>query len=350
MANAVTLVVSGGLDARTGGYIYDRHVVDGLTRRGWAVDVLVLDDSFPRPTAAASAHAERTFNGIPDRTVTLVDSLVLGAIPDIIERHGARLRIVALMHLPLAADVGLDAASASRFALAERRALGAATAVIVTGRATLKLLEGALVQAPVVVIEPGTDPVPLARGSGAALVHLLCVATLNPGKGHEDLISALAAVPSRAWRLTCVGSLTRDQRTVERVQALIREAGLEGLVSLAGALDGPALEAAYDRSDLFVLATLRETYGMAVAEALAHGLPVVSTDTGAIADLVGPDAGMIVSPGDVPALIDVLSQVIGDAALRSRLAAGARRVRESLPRWDDMVSRMAATLESIDHG
>ena len=55
----------------------------------------------------------------------------------------------------------------------------------------------------------------------------------------------------------------------------------------------------YDRTDVFVLATLRETYGMAVAEALAHGLPVVSTSTGAIPALVGTDAGLLVAPGDV---------------------------------------------------
>jgi glycosyltransferase involved in cell wall biosynthesis len=351
MANAVTLVVAGNLNARTGGYIYDRHVVDGLRERNWSVDVRVLADSFPRPTAAASAHAERTFDTIRDGTVTLVDSLVLGAIPDIIERHGTRLRVVALMHLPLAADVGLDEDSASRFAVAERRALGAAAAVVVTGRATLKLLDSSLVSSSrVFVIEPGTDPVPLARGSGGTRIHLLCVATLNPGKGHEDLLSALAAIPSREWRLTCAGSLTRDPRTVERVRALTRDAGLDDLVSLTGELDGRALEAVYDRSDVFVLATLRETYGMAVAEALARGLPVVSTRTGAIPDLVGSEAGLLVAPGDVPALTDVLSHVLRDPALRKRLADGARRVRASLPGWDDMVSKMANTLESIGHG
>ena len=102
-------------------------------------------------------------------------------------------------------------------------------------------------------------------------------------------------------------------------------------MSLVGELDASALEDFYDRSDLFVLATLRETYGMAVAEALAHGLPVVSTRTGAIPDLVGSDAGLLVPPGDVQALTDALSRVIGDADLRARLAAGARDVRPTLP-------------------
>jgi glycosyltransferase involved in cell wall biosynthesis len=175
------------------------------------------------------------------------------------------------------------------------------------------------------------------------------VATLNPGKGYEDLLSALAAVPSGNWRLTCAGSLTRHPPTVVRVRALIRELGLTSRVMLVGEQDANALGDLYDRSDVFVLATLRETYGMAVAEALSRGIPVVSTMTGAIPDLVGSDAGLLVMPGDVQGLTAAIWQFLSDASLRTRLAAGARRVRPLLPGWDDMVAKMAETLESLDH-
>ncbi len=104
-------------------------------------------------------------------------------------------------------------------------------------------------------------------------------------------------------------------------------------MSFVGDLDAEALAVCYDGADVFVLATLQETYGMAVSEALARGLPVVTTTTGAIPRLVGPDAGLLVPPGDVEALADALSRVIGDAGLRARLAAGARRVRDGLPNW-----------------
>ena len=67
-----------------------------------------------------------------------------------------------------------------------------------------------------------------------------------------------------------------------RVRALIREHALEDRVSLLGDLDADALAAEYDRADLFVLPTLYEGYGMAVAEALARGVPVISTATGAM--------------------------------------------------------------------
>ncbi len=110
------------------------------------------------------------------------------------------------------------------------------------------------------------------------------------------------------------------------------------------------MNAIYDTADLFVLATLHETYGMAVAEALARGLPVVSTTTGAIADLVGDDAGVLVPPGDEAALADALSHVIGDRRLYEQLVAGARRARARLPAWDEALSKMTAALERVTLG
>jgi glycosyltransferase involved in cell wall biosynthesis len=348
MTRPVVLVVPGDLGSRTGGYIYDRRIVDGLRTRGWTVDVQMLDGSFPRPTTSATAHAREVFANLPNGTVTIVDSLALGAIAEIVEQHCFRLRIVALMHLPLAADVGLDEEAAARFAADERRALRAATLVVVTGRATIPLLAGYdVAPATLIVIEPGTDPAPVAHGSGGGPLQLLAVATLNPGKGHDDLIAALAAVPSRNWHLTCAGSLTRHPPTVIRIRAMIRDLRLEDHVTLAGDLDPVALEEQYNRSDVFVLATLRETYGMAVAEALAHGIPVLTTSTGAAPQLVGTDAGLLVAPGDVQALTDALTRVLTDHDLRRRLATGARRVRPQLRRWDETIATMATTLESI---
>jgi glycosyltransferase involved in cell wall biosynthesis len=90
---------------------------------------------------------------------------------------------------------------------------------------------------------------------------------------------------------------------------------------------------------------------MAVAEALARGLPVVGTTTGAIADLVGDGAGLLVPPGNTGALTEAVARVLGDAPLRARLADGARRVRDHLPSWEHAVGKMDAALASLDtHG
>ncbi len=90
---------------------------------------------------------------------------------------------------------------------------------------------------------------------------------------------------------------------------------------------------------------------MAVAEALARGLPVVATMTGAIPDLVGDGAGLLVPVGDTHALVDALSRVVDDADLRANLAESARRVRHRLPGWDETSGHMAAALDwLVAHG
>jgi glycosyltransferase involved in cell wall biosynthesis len=341
-------IVPGSLDSRTGGYEYDRRIVAGLRARGWSVEVRELDGSFPHPTSAALAGAARALAAIDDRGTVLIDGLALGAMPAEVEREAHRLRIVGLIHLPLAAEIGLSPDMAARLEASERRAIAAASLVIVTGRGTAAALtRNGVAPNLITIVEPGTDRGPLARGSHGGPVQLLCVATLNPGKGHEILFQALAAVGHRNWRLTCAGSLDRHPETVRRLRACLRTLGLEDRVQLAGELDAAALARCYHDADFFVLATLHETYGMAVAEALGHGLPVVSTATGAIPELVGHDAGLTVPPRDTGALTAALSRMLDDPRLRARLAEGARRVRDRLPTWEDASGKTAAALERV---
>ena len=130
----------GPLQARTGGYIYDRRMVDGLRRLGWRVDVLELDASFPHPTPArtASTPSARSRPLREDHHHRRQPRAWRHAGDHLREAPGCRL--VALVHLPLAAAIGLDREDAARFEDGERRALAAAALVVVTGRAALPLI------------------------------------------------------------------------------------------------------------------------------------------------------------------------------------------------------------------
>jgi glycosyltransferase involved in cell wall biosynthesis len=96
-----------------------------------------------------------------------------------------------------------------------------------------------------------------------------------------------------------------------------------------------------------VLPTLYEGYGMVVAEALARGLPVVATRTGAIGDLVTSDAGVVVEPGNTDTLAYALSRVLADGGYRQQLAQGARNIRARLPTWDESCDALARLLETV---
>jgi glycosyltransferase involved in cell wall biosynthesis len=333
-------------------------MIDGLRARGWGVGVRALDDSFPRPTGAALKAAAQALAEIPDGALVLIDGLALGAMPSEVARERHRLRLVALVHMPLAADVALEPEVAARFEASERLALEAVACAVATGESTRAVLAGyGVPPGRIALVEPGTERGPLSRGSsrarvaGAAAsqaeVQLLSVATITLGKGYEILLGALVRLTDRSWHLTCVGSVDRDPQTVDRLRAWVREHQLASRVSFVGEQHAEALDAYWDSSDVFVQASLRETYGMAVAEALAHGLPVVATTTGAIPALVGAAAGVLVPPGDVEAMSAALSRVLDDPAFRRRLADGAREARERLPSWEGAFDRMATVLERV---
>jgi glycosyltransferase involved in cell wall biosynthesis len=345
---SVVLVVPGRLDTRTGGYEYDRRLVEALRNDGWWVDVRELGGGFPAPTVAEREQAARVLANLPARSIVIVDGLALGVLPDEIERAASRLRLVALVHHPLALETGLPDALKRTLKESERRALAIARRVVVTSHATVAALADYAVAAEKVrVVEPGTDPAPIATGSGGGdMVQLLCVATLIARKGHDLLLQALAAVPGRNWRLSCVGS-DRDPVVSRKLRDLVRQLQLTPHVTFEGEADAATIASHYDGTDVFVLPTLYEGYGMAVAEALARGLPIVSTTTGAIPEIVPDHAGVLVAPGDVPALTDALASVIGNPSARRRFAEGARRARARLPTWPMAAAKMGVILESV---
>lgn len=353
----MTLLVPGDLGTRTGGYGYDREILAGLARLGWTTAVCALDASFPRPTAAARAHAVQALAALPDDMLVLADGLAFGVLDREAAHEATRLRFVGLVHHPLALENGVPADRVAALVASERGALACARGVVVTSRATVTSLAPYAVPADrIAVVLPGTPELPLARGTRGrdvvrpeAPVALLSVATLTPRKGHDVLIAALARLAHLPWHLTLAGSVTMHPPTTAAVRGAIDAHGLADRVTFSGDLDEEALRAAYDAADVFVLPTRHEGYGMAIAEAVAAGLPVVATPTGAIPDLVDEASGVIVLIDDVDALTTALARVIGDDDARTALAAGAVRRRDTLPRWadsaiamDDALRRFAA--------
>jgi glycosyltransferase involved in cell wall biosynthesis len=348
------LLLPGDLDTPTGGYRYDRRLVEGLRGCGWQVDVQSLEGAYPVPDDAARAQAEAAVAALPDATTVIADGLAFGALPEIATRHARRLRWVALVHHPLGLETGLSPARAAALLASERRALAAARRVVVTSEATADLLtqlDLAAVRA--VVIEPGCDlPAlpPRRTPPPDGPVQLLCVASVTARKGHAVLLDALAPLAHLPWALHCVGSLTMDPGTASAARATARALGLQDRVHWHGAAEAEALPAHYARADLFVLPSLFEGYGMVIAEALAHGLPVVATDTGAAAPLLAAGGGAVVAPGDAAALRAALALLLADPARLGALGQAALAARERLPSWRSACQRWDRLLQAVADG
>jgi len=343
---SVVFLVPGDLGSPTGGYAYDRHIIAGLRDAGWTVEVVALADGFPWPDAATLDDAAARVAGLPDGSLVVADGLAFGVLPEIAECHARRLAWVALVHHPLALETGLDEAQRHRLFDSERRALAAARRVIVTSQATAQALRDYGVPPERIrVVEPGTSPVLHERRKTTEDLSMLCVATLTPRKGHGVLVDALAGLQDRPWTLHCVGSLARSPDTVHALRHAIAAHGMAQRVHLHGEVDADRLALHYAQADAFVLPSFHEGYGMALAEAMAHGLPIVSTTAGAIPGTVPAGAGMLVPPGDVPALRAALARLMDDAAWRDSLARGARAAGARLPSWGEAAARFAEALQ-----
>jgi glycosyltransferase involved in cell wall biosynthesis len=346
MTPPLHFVVPGALDQRTGGYVYDRRMVEGLRALGWAVRVHELAGRFPQADASACAAAAAAIEPIAAGGVPVIDGLALPAFVQLRDRLPPPW--VALIHHPLALETGLTPAEAHAFADLERTLLLRAARVVVTSPRTRQDLRAYhLDDTRIAVVVPGTEPAPLARGSGGPGLALLCVASLTPRKGHVLLLQALHGLRDLDWHLTCVGSAERDPACAHSITAAIDRLGLRQRVTLIGEQAESHLAPFYDRADLFVLASYHEGYGMVLAEALARGLPVVSTRAGAIPDTVPEDAGLLVPPGDAQALTGALRQVTSEPELRAKLSAAARAARRNLASWDDATRLFAATLAGL---
>jgi glycosyltransferase involved in cell wall biosynthesis len=347
----LTFVVPGPLDQTTGGYLFDRQVVDGARALGREVRVIELPGRFPDADEAACAAAAASLADLPDAGAAVIDGLALPAYAGCIARHAARLRLIGFIHHPLSLETGLTPAKAGRYAAIEARLWPCMHGFVCPSAATARALLGAGVAAArIAVVAPGThQPVSRGRGRAAddACVRLLAVGTVSARKGYELLIEALAALRHLAWRLVCIGSLARSPQYAAALRAAIARTALGERVTLAGELPPERVERAYRDADVFVLASHHEGYGMAYAEALAHGLPIVATTAGAIPDTVPATAALFVEPGDVDALRGALARVIADAGLRATLARGAAEAGAALPTWPQAVARWLAALDRL---
>ncbi|MFD5710907.1 glycosyltransferase family 4 protein [Streptomyces pharetrae] len=352
----VHFVLPGGVDdpaAPSGGNAYDRRVCLDLPGFGWQVHRLPVAGSWPRPDAAARTELARTLGELPDGAVVLLDGLVACGVPEVVVPEAERLRLAVLVHLPLADETGLPPATAAELDARERAVLRAVPAVIATSDWAVRRLVAHHGLAPdrVHAAAPGADIAPLASGTDG-VSRLLCVAAVTPRKGQHRLVEALAAVTDLPWSCVCVGGLTQDPEYVARLRTLIDGHGLTGRVHLAGPQSGAALDASYAAADLMVLTSYAETYGMAVTEALARGIPVLATDVGGLPEAVGraPDGGVpgiLVPPEDPAALAAELRGWFGEADVRRRLKAAARRRRAALDGWATTARSLAGVLSRL---
>jgi len=341
--------VPGDIETRTGGTIYDKKVMAELRAAGRAVEHLEWPASFPFPSQEDLAAVAASLAACPDGALVLIDGLAFGTMPALAAAEAARLRLVALVHHPLALESGLPADAANRLRVSEQEALKHARAVIVTSDMTAATLvrEFGVRHDRITVATPGIDrPAAAWAPPSNPEPRLLAVGTVTPRKAHDVLVAGLSRIAGLGWHCTVAGSLERAPDTVASLRRQIERRRLGGRIDLIGEIADPTR--LYETADIFVLPSRYEGYGMAIAEALAYGIPVVATRVGAIPEVVPETAGILVPPDDPIALSDALRRLIENPSVRRDYADGARAAAGRFAQWRDTAARIGSALDAVE--
>ena len=356
----IVFIVPGDPNQRTGGYLYDAHMVQALEKAGHEVQVVGLDGQFPIPDAVAKESLAAVLSAHPTDALIIIDGLALGGLGEVVTairqdqmQHPGefRARWVGLVHHPLADETGLDAETIEWLWQQEKLALSACDQVIVTSSFTAsRLMERGYVDTPPTIVTPGVDKAPLVKHAKLKVpatepapepttARLLTVASLTPRKGHAVLLQALSEINDLDWVSEWVGDPYRDADHAKSLMKRIEALDLTDRVVCWGEQDAQGLDERYESAHVCVLPSFYEGYGMVITEAIARGLPVITTDGGALPTTVPEGAGIIVPASDAQALAAALRSWCEDSVLRESLIQGAIEAREALRAWSEAGER-----------
>lgn len=326
------LVPEGVDDPRrpSGGNVYDRRLSVELARLGWTV----------REHEVTKRSLARALAALPDGVVTVVDGLVAAAAAMVAE--AGRLRLVVLLHMPVG---GAD----------EHAALEAADAVLATSRWSRQwvLDHHGLPADRVRVAVPGADRGPRVTGSASG-GNLLCVGPVTPDKGYDVLLDALHDARDLDWRCRCVGAVDLDPDFFADLTAFAEAHGIADRVRFTGPVTMEQLDAFRSKTDLVVSASRRESFGMAIAEGLARGIPVIATDVGGQPEALGAAGdrtvpGQLVPIGESGALARTVRRWLTEPGLRDQWRTSAADRRRGLTPWTETARTVGEVLMQVSH-
>ena len=355
----IGLIIYGRLDTLTGGWIYDRLLVEHLREHGHTVEVISLKQHHYVRNLTDN-FSRRFYRRLLDHDCRLLlqDGLIHPSLVGLNQRIKRRrsCTLLTIVHQVLCRQP-LKRYRQRFYQAVERRYFKSVDGFVFnsdTTRANVETLVGR--QLPAVVAYPGgdrlgclaSDAVVESRCRRAGPLELILVGNLTPNKGVLPLIAGLSRLPPESWHLSLIGSLTMDRIYVQKVRALIARSGLEDRIDIPGPLDGAELAGRLNASHVFVLPFSYEGFGMACLEAMAWGLPVVGSTRGALGEFVCDGVnGVLIPPGDSAAFAQQVQRLHTDRTLLAGYGQEALKTFRRRPGWRDGFHKIESFLLSM---
>ena len=355
----IGLLIYNSLETLSGGYLYDRKLVEHLQANGdevqivslpWRNYLLHLGDNL-------SPSLIRRLENLPV-DILLQDELNHPSLvwSNRILKKRVSYPIVAIVH-HLRSSEAHPSWLNQFYRWVERQYLGSVDGFVFNSQTTRQVVTGLIGQTrPEVVAYPAgdrlrsslTDEQLAARAREPAPLRLFFLGNLIPRKGLHTLLEALAELPRTAWQLTVAGSLEMDRHYANNILHQVAANRLTEQVQFLGPLREADLVTCLQDNQVLVVPSTYEGFGIAYLEGMGFGLPAIASTGGAAKEIIttGVD-GFLVSPGDVPALAAYLLQLVEDRELLLKMSLADRRRYAAHPTWDETTSRIRAFLEMI---
>lgn len=347
----IGLLIYGSLDLLTGGFIYDRILVEHLRETGHEVEVF----SLPWRRYAGQLAANINHSLVDQIEAAQLDLLLQDELchPSLFLLNR---RIKPAVNAPLVSIVHHLRISEQHprlfrplYRAVETRYLSTVDAWIYNSQTTRQSVEQ---------VTGGDRPYVVAYPSGSRFegfsveqieqrvkqdrpLQVVFVGSLIRRKGLHTLIEALAYLPDQAAELTIIGNAEADPIYTRAIRRQIGESGLAERVKLTGVLPADQLRDYLAGADVLAVPSQYEGFGIVYLEGMAFGLPAIASTGGAAHEIITPGQdGFLVPPGDSKALADCLQTLQSNPRQHLSMSLAARARFESHPTWVESAAQI----------
>jgi glycosyltransferase involved in cell wall biosynthesis len=348
----IGLLIYGSLETISGGFLYDRLLVDYLRRQGEQVELISL------PWRSYARHlGDNLSPGLYRRLKDLKVDILLQDELNHPSLAWLNERLKPSLHYPLVAIVHHLRSCESRpawqnrfYRRVESRYLHSLDGFIFNSNTTRQVVSGLLTRLPESIVAfPGGDRLRMhitpgeihARAYQPGPLRLFFLGNLIRRKGLHTLLAALEKLDESEWSLEVAGSLEADRMYTRQIMRQIESARLEKNVSLLGPLQEDGLVGCLRRAQLLTMPSSYEGFGIAYIEGMGFGLPSIASTAGAAHEIITPgENGYLITPGDADTLASHLACLAQDRRRLAEMGLAARQRYLAHPSWEESLGKI----------
>lgn len=348
----IGLLVYGDINTISGGYLYDRKIIEYLRSIGDEVLVISIKKTSYFKSLISNSIPRELENIQLD--ILIQDELVHPSFWLINQQLKKQLKcpVVSLVHLfNSARPVGTY--QQVLYGFVEKSYLRTVDALILNSNETLKQANRLLNKKdlPNIIAVPCGDNFPemenVKRSYDHSRLKILFVGNITQQKGLHVLIKAMHKLGENI-SLSIVGRDDLDLRYIRSIKKYISIKGLGNRINFYGPLTGEALRKKYLEHDVFVLPSVNEAYGIVFLEAMQFALPVIACVAGGAKEIIKENiSGYLIEPEDNQRLVEIIVMLNNDRSLLKKISESAQQTYLLHPRWEDSGKKIKYFLQSL---